>query len=200
MSTAPTFVDGSPPSRFKLVYFLYDETNGKETDALRDLTKLSFPNVQSLALRVSSIINGESKWTTWGTSVRPVLTENALIIGIGEAGSAAALLQERFPELNLSVIVINSATEFQQTKLQKTANRIALYSSDYPSIKNRCEDWPLLSDNSFDVKWLQYGILSEGGNLCKYSTTLLIVAYLKGPDVVETFSPAIKVGEYEAFA
>jgi len=163
-----------------MVHFLYDEIHGKETQAVEDLVRDAHPQNRFLALWDCT---GPTKWTTWGTSIRPVLVENALIVGIGETGTVAAYLQERFLDLNLSVIAVNSPTNFQQTKLKRHPNRVALYSSHYPPIQGRC-DWKDLADISFDIGWLQHGILSEsGGNLCKYSIANLITQYLTGFDL-----------------
>lgn len=182
MKTIPIFGHGCPPSRFKMVYFLYDESHVLETRAVEDLVKTTFPDVRFLPLWVNSAINGESKWTTWGTSVRPILVENALMVGIGVAGTCAAHIQERFPELNLSVIAINSPTNCGSISLKKVDNRVAIYSGGY--IGGDGEAWPALSEASFNVSWLRYGILSEGGgNLCKYLVSLVIAAYIKKPDI-----------------
>src|SRR5271157_1871947 len=195
MSPAPTIVAGYPPSRFKMVYFLYDENHIKETDAIRNLVEPVFHDVRFLAPWDST---GSTKWTTWGTSVRPILVENALMVGVGEAGSVAAHLQECFPELNLSVVAVNSPTEFRQIRLEKCPNRVALYSNLYEPIKGLCETWPTLSDISFDVSWLAHGILSEsGGNICKHITALLLVMFIREPNIVPKFS-RICGEEYEA--
>ncbi len=198
MSTAPTFAAGQPPSRFKMVYFLYDWLNDKETDAVYDLVKAVHPNVQFMTLCTPQDIE-KVQWEEWFGYIRPFLLGGALIVGIGKAGTVAAYLQERFSAFNLSVIAINSPTNLEEIFITKHPNRVALYSSHYPTIEGRC-DWQPLADNSFDVNWLRYGILTEGGgNLCTYATMHLIVAYFKGPNITPMFNSAIAEGEYEVF-
>ncbi len=192
-----------PPSRFPMVYFLYDGMNGKQTIALQNLVKTAFPHVHFMEPWIPMFITNEQVGL-WESHLQPFLVPNSLLVGIGRAGLAASYLQERFPELNLSVLAINAPTSAQDFTLSKKPdNRVALYSSRYEPIQGKCENWTDLSTISFDVSWLQHGILSEsGGNLCKHSAAFLVIAYMKyakESEFVETFSRIIKDGEYEAY-
>ena len=182
MSTAPIFVTGTPPSRFRMVYFLHDAVHGKETKSLEDLTRSSFPHVRFIDLWVPP-----SQVELWASNLFPLLLPNTLLVGVGLAGLTAAHLQERYSNLNLSVLAINAPTAGQEFKVERRqANRAALYSSEYePLAKN----WSELSEISFDVCWLSHGILSEsGGNLSKYSVAYFVKAYMKEPDIRQSCS------------
>jgi len=166
------------PSRFKVVYFLYDENHVPETRAVEDLVRAAHPKIKFIA------VHGPygDHIQIWESQVRPFLVENSLLVGIGRTGTAAAVLQERLPELNLSVLAVNSPTTYGPISLKKADHRVALYSRGY--LAGSCEAWPTLSDISFDVSWLRYGILSEsGGNLCKYLVSLVVAAYIKEPNI-----------------
>ncbi len=193
MRTPPIFAAGTPPSRFKMVYFLYDENHVPETRAVEDLVKAAHPEVRFIALHgprmplLPLLKLYESQMQTWESQVRPFLVENSLLVGIGLTGTAAAVLQERLPELNLSVLTVNSPTTYGPINLKKADHRVALYSRGY--LAGSCETWPTLSDVSFDVSWLRYGILSEsGGNLCKYLVSLVVAAYIKEPNIKSVLS------------
>ena len=183
MIPAPIFAAGDPPSRFKMVYFLYDENHVPETHAVETLVKAAHPEVRFIALH--GPYGGQIR--VWESQVRPFLVGNSLMVGIGLTGTAAALLQEHLPEFNLSVLAINSPTTYGSINLKKVDHRVALYSTGY--IGGSCEAWPTLSDISFNVSWLRYGILSEsGGNLCKYLVSLVIAAYIKEPNIKSVLS------------
>ncbi len=178
MKPVPIFVAGNPPSRFKMVYFLYDENHISETRAVEDLVKAAHPEVRFIALHGPY----GDQIQVWESQVHPFLVENSLLVGIGRTGTAAALLQEHLPEFNLSVLAINSPTAYGSIGLKEADHRVALYSTGY--IGGSCEAWPSLSDVSFDVSWLRYGILSaSGGNLCKYLVSLVVAAYIKEPNI-----------------
>jgi len=166
-----------PPSRFKVVYFLYDSYS-EATHAIEEVVRTAYPNIRFLDLYVPS---PTTQIEEWRAHLQPLLIPNALLIGIGRAGTAAASIQEQFSDLDLSVVAINSPTEGPSFTIERRhKNRVALFSSDYPPIKGLTKNWSLFSEISFDVSWLQHGILSEsGGNLCKHSSAFLIITYMK---------------------
>ena len=201
MSTAPIFVTGHPPSRFRLVYFLHDAANGKEAQGIEDLTKSSFPHVRFMSLWLPPFKVYRDQMGLWASNMLPLLMPNTLLVGIGRAGLAAAYLQERFPDLNLSALAINAPTSGPEFTLGlRSNNRVALYSSDYEPIKGLTKNWSDISEFSFDVSWLRHGILSEGGNLCKYSVAYFVAAYMKEPDIRKSCSRVIGDEMYEAFS
>jgi hypothetical protein len=201
VSTTPIFVTGNPPSRFRMVYFLYDPTNHKETEKVEALVKSSFPHVKFLALWLPPFRVYEKQVEIWASNLLPLLMPNSLLVGIGRAGTAACWLQEHFSDMNLSVMAVNASTEEPDFKVERShRNRVALFAKDYPPIKGYTENWSWMAENSFDVGWLQHGILSESGaNLCKYSVLYFITAYLMQPNIRESCSRVIGDGEYELF-
>lgn len=201
MSTTPIFVTGNPPSRFKLVYFLHDPANSKEADKVEELVRSTFPHVRFLRLWLPPFKVYEKQVELWAANLSPLLMPNSLLVGIGRAGTAACWLQEYFTDLNLSVMAVNASTEESDFKVERShRNRVALFSKDYLPIKGYTENWSWMAEISFDVGWLQHGILSESGaNLCKYSVHHFIAAYIKAPDIRESCSRVIGDGEYESF-
>jgi hypothetical protein len=201
VSTAPIFVTGTPPSRFRLVYLLYDPTSYKETNKLEQIIKSVFPHVRFLELYLPPFRSYEKQVEIWASNLLPLLMPNSLLVGVGRAGTAACWLQEHFPDQNLSVMAINAPTEDPDFTVERRHNnRVALFSKDYPPIKGLTQNWSWMAEFLFDVGWLQHGILSEsGGNLCKYSVLAFITAYLKEPDIRESCSRVIGDGEYESF-
>jgi hypothetical protein len=195
-----------------MVYFLLDPTSYKETNKLEQIVRPTFPHVRFLELwlppygvcHIERYGTYEKQVEIWASNLLPLLMPNTLLVGIGRAGTAACWLQEHFPDLNLSVMAVNAPTEFG-TKSDFTVershkNRVALFSSSYAPIKGYTENWSWMAENSFDVGWLQHGILSESGaNLCKYSVLYFITAYLMLPDIREKCSRVIGDGEYESF-
>ncbi len=163
------------PSRFRMVYFLYDEKSGRETLAVEELVRSSFPDVNFLQLAIPSVEMDRYQLETWEATVKPFFVPDSLLIGVGIGGAAACEIQEHWPELSLSVVAINSP----MGGLTMNAKRVALYSSDYEPIKYSC-DWFEVSNFSFDVSWLRYGILSEsGGNLCKFGVAMIVATYMQ---------------------
>src|SRR5271154_6832586 len=101
-----------PPSRFPMVYFLYDGVNGKETTAVQSIVRAAFPYVHFMEPWVPPSLT-KKEIEPWVTALRPFLLQNALLVGIGRAGLAAAYLQQEFPDLNLHVLAINAPTEWE---------------------------------------------------------------------------------------
>jgi hypothetical protein len=200
VSPAPIFVTGNPPSRFKMVYFLYD-SYGEDTHAVEKLVRSSFPNVRFMNLWLPPYRVYEKQVELWASNLLPLLMPNTLLVGIGRAGTAACWLQEHFSDLNLSVLAINAPTQEPDFTVERShANRVALFSKNYTPIKGYTENWSWMAEISFDVGWLQHGILSESGaNLCKYSVHHFIAAYIKEPDIKESCSRVVGDGEYESF-
>jgi hypothetical protein len=198
MITTPILTTGHPPSRFRMVYFLHEPVNGKETHKIEELVRSSFLHVKFMDLWLSPF---EKQVETWASTLHPLLMPNSLLVGIGRAGTAACWLQEHFPDLNLSVMAVNAPTEGPDFKVERGhKNRVALFSKDYPLIKGYTENWSWMAEISFDVGWLQHGIISESGaNLCKYSVLYFITAYFMQPDIRESCSRVIGDGEYESF-
>ena len=201
MSTAPIFLTGTPPSRFRMVYFLYDPTSYKETNKLEQIVRQTFPHVRVLELFLPPYRVYEKQVELWASNLLPLLMPNTLLIGVGRAGTAACWLQEHFSDLNLSVMAVNAPTEEPDFTVERRCdNRVALFSGSYIPIKGYTENWSWMAEISFDVGWLQHGIVSESGaNLCKYSVLAFITAYLKEPDIKESCSRVIGDGEYESF-
>jgi hypothetical protein len=201
VSTAPIFVTGTPPSRFRMVYFLLDPISYKETNKLEQTVRSTFPQVRFLELYLPPYRVYEKQVGLWASHLLPLLMPNTLLIGVGRAGTAGCWLQEHFPDLNLSVMAINAPTEEPDFTVERShKNRVALFSKDYLPIKGYTQNWSWMAEISFDVGWLQHGILSESGaNLCKYSVLHFITAYLKEPDIKESCSRVIGDGEYESF-
>ena len=201
MSTTPIFVTDTPPSRFRMVYFLHDPDSSKETAKVEELVKSSFPHVRFLRLWLPPYRVYEKQVELWASNLLPLLMPNILLVGIGRAGTAACWLQEHFPDLNLSVMAVNAPTEEPDFTVERShKNRVALFSKDYPQIKGYTQNWSWMAEFSFDVGWLQHGILSESGaNLCKYSVLYFITAYLMLPDIREKCSRVVGDGEYESF-
>jgi hypothetical protein len=188
-----------------MVYFLHDPASSKEADKVEELVKSSFPHVRFLRLWLPPFRVSEKQVELWASYLLPLLMSNSLLIGIGRAGTAACWLQEHFVDLNLSIMAVNAPTEFgiksgDFKADRRHANRVALFSKDYLPIKGYTENWSWMAEISFDVGWLQHGIVSEsGGNLCKYSVLAFITAYLKESDIRESCSRVIGDGEYESF-
>jgi len=184
-----------------MVYFLHDPDSSKETAKVEELVKSSFPHVRFLRLWLPPYRVYEKQVELWASNLLPLLMPNILLVGIGRAGTAACWLQEHFPDLNLSVMAVNAATEEPDFTVERRhANRVALFSSSYVPIKGYTENWSWMAEFSFDVGWLQHGILSESGvNLCKYSVLYFITAYLMLPDIREKCSRVVGDGEYESF-
>jgi len=189
MSTTPSFVTGQSPSRFKMVYLLRDDPSAREMGAVEELIKTAFPDVRFMDLWLPPFGASKKQMELWVSKLSPFLMPNTLLVGIGHAGTAVCWLQERFSDLsfgllNLSVFAINAPTEDSDFTVERRhANRVALFSKDYPPIKDHTENWPWMAETSLDVCWLQHGILSENGNLCKYAVALLISAYIQNPDI-----------------
>lgn len=188
------------PSRFRMVYFLYDEVDGESTQAIQNLVNCAFPNIHSIEPWIPSFATQEQVGL-WKSNLKPFLMPNALLIGIGRAGLAAAYIQEQFSELHLSALAINAPTEDRDFTVQREhANRVVLYSKDYAPIKGLTENWSRFSSISFDVSWLRHGILSESGaNLCKHSLVSVIITYMryaKELEFREMSLPFIRTEEY----
>jgi hypothetical protein len=104
---------------------------------------------------------------------------NSLLVGFERGGLIACAIQSRFPALRLSVFAINSPTKegsISATYCQHTYSRVALYSSEYPHIKGRC-NWPELQPMAYDVPWL------ANGHKLDYPISYLISAYMRGADM-----------------
>ena len=124
----------------------------------------------------------------WSSFINP----GSLLVGISLGGLLAAKLQEVHPEFNLSVFALVAPTSYGEVKLeQKMSNRVALYSTlADPIIKGRCENWPELTDQAFDVPWLMHDV-----DMAKYACCYLISCYMRGLDMqyeVETLFPEPK--------
>lgn len=114
----------------------------------------------------------------------------SLIVGFGRGGLIACALQTAFPALRLSVVAINAPTGeigLQVQACSQAYSRVALYSSLYAPIKDRC-DWANFSPMAYDVKWL------SAGNNAYYPLSYLISAFMRGQDMdkeVSMMFPAV---------
>lgn len=84
------------------------------------------------------------------------LPRHALIVGISLGGTVAAAFQETGRD-DLHVIAISSPTWADGVVLrQRSARRMALYSSQDEVIAPRVADWPKLAAISCDFPWLTH--------------------------------------------
>lgn len=104
---------------------------------------------------------------------------NSLLVGVGRGGLIASAVQSNFPALRLSAFAVNSPTEEDGIVAEPCASaysRVALYSSAYAPIKERC-GWKDITPMAYDVPWLASG--------CKtlFPLAYLISAYGRGADM-----------------
>jgi hypothetical protein len=140
---------------------------------------------------------------TWArTAFRPFIEKGSLIVGLGLGGLIACALQEKEPDLDLSVIAVNAplwdgtdgedAVELAwNTGPSGGSMRIAIYSSLYGPYRYRAMNiWQSYADEAFDLPWLQHGI-----DLAKHAVCYLIATYLRDGsirDEVTTVFPSQK--------
>ncbi len=116
-----------------------------------------------------------------------LVSEGALVVGVGLGGLAAALIQETTrPDLN--VVCVSSPTSHGVIKLaRRMSHRVALYSSQDSAIAGRVENWPNLAE-AHDTCHLMHG-----AHLRPYELTRLILAHKAGLDLGAEMADLFKV-------
>jgi hypothetical protein len=107
------------------------------------------------------------------------LQPNSLIIGFERGGLLACALQSAFPVLHLSAVAINAPAfdiSLRAEPCQNGYSRVALYSSVYAPIADRC-DWMKLTPMAFNVPWLSDGVKEY------YPIAYLVDAFIRGQDM-----------------
>ena len=108
----------------------------------------------------------------------PEIPLYSVIFGVGIGGLLAAKLQEDYPDKWLFVVAINSPRSEEPIHLGGlNSNRVAIYSSSYPPIIDRC-DWGHYAGQSYDVPWLQHGIKNT-----KFGLAHLLTSYMQAEDL-----------------
>ena len=187
-------------SRFKCHYLLHDRgdtANGMVEDIEGIVVQLASKssNIEPLFKRPPLPYGFNEEGSTadsyrWlRTYFLPELIPNSVVIGFGIGGLLAAKLQEDFPNNKVSVVTINSPLMDGMVKLSGTLvqNRVAIYSTSYPPIKDLSLQWPTMASQAYDVPWLQHG-----SYLSKYALCHLIASYMQSEDLsaeFESFKP-----------
>lgn len=106
-----------------------------------------------------------------------LVPEGALVVGVGLGGLAAAMVQEtKRPDLD--VVCVSSPTSHGVIRLERRmAHRVALYSSQDPTILGRVENWPELAE-AHNTPYLVHG-----AHLHPYMLRKLIFAHRDGRDL-----------------
>jgi pimeloyl-ACP methyl ester carboxylesterase len=172
-------------SRFQDIYLLHgkggspDGTVAKLEKILRD----GYPNVKMsrpLLPHHDILVPAENSLAWLDERFLPFIIPGALLVGVSMGGLLAAKLQELHPQANFSVFAVVAPTSLDKVHLEKKMpNRVALYSSSADEvIRGRCENWPELTDQAFDVPWLAHDV-----DIAKYRVAFLLSCYLKGLDM-----------------
>lgn len=178
---------------FTGLYLLHDrgETPNEGLDKLENIIRQQCPIdiFTPRMLHANSGISAEQSYLWLAGKYLPQIRPKSLLVGVGLSGLLVARLQERLPELGLSVIAVNAPTEDEEIAVEsKPAGRIAAYSSQYRPILGRC-DWTPLAEAA-DVLWLQHGAY-----LHKYALRNAIVTHLKGGNTVEYLNGVLPTRE-----
>jgi hypothetical protein len=167
-------------SRFTHVVFLHGtgELPNGAVAQLEDILKSTYPDVKFFRPYIPDLPTDEAFVLL--KQFLPALKPGALLIGTGRGGLLAAKLQKSFPALDFHVVAINAPThDGYVTAGRLHLNRVALYSSQYAPIANRC-NWRTISPLAFDLDWLKSG-KNHFHALC-----YLISGYMQGNDMGDT--------------
>jgi predicted esterase YcpF (UPF0227 family) len=94
------------------------------------------------------------------------LMRDSHVIGISLGGLVAAKVQEEC-RLDLRVACVSSPTWADSVHLlKKTANRVAIYSSNDEVIAGRVSEWPLLAE-AHDLPWLTHDTDAHKERICQ---------------------------------
>lgn len=105
------------------------------------------------------------------------IPQNSLLVGIDRGGLIACAIQDAVPGLGLSVVAINAPTEDDHVVVKPSPKtRLALYSSAYLPIKERC-DWKAITPTAYDLPWLTPGCQNF------YPLAYLISAFSRSADM-----------------
>ncbi len=175
----------APNSRFQSVIFL-DEPDGCAKE-LSIILGESHPGVHFLCPPIPTHPTGFIGFTLATIRLLPLIQSNpkTLLIGKGFGGLLAAMIQERHPQLDLSVIAINAPTHEDGMGMSWSRprpslirdERVVLYSSQYKPLQD-ADLWLGYADLVFDVPWL-----AEGVQKALHATSYVISAFMRGLDL-----------------
>ena len=95
----------------------------------------------------------------------PMFKPNSLFVGLGLGGNLAALAQDRFPSLNLSVFAVDPP------EMAAAPERVVLYNSLEPRS---------FAGQAYGVPWLAQGV-----DKAAFAVAYLISAYMRGLDLAK---------------
>jgi pimeloyl-ACP methyl ester carboxylesterase len=172
-------------SNFQNVYIFHGQGGSPEGTALvlEGLLYQRFPKVKFIRPLLRHQDEGVTARDSFRAAAKKIklLQKDSLIIGISMGGLVASVLQEKFPDLNLSVFAISSPTKTSTLAINTLVpdKRVALYSHLDKKVGEYTIKWPLLTNLAFDVSWMQ----SHNTDDQKYSVTSVIAAFMSGQDV-----------------
>jgi hypothetical protein len=164
-------------SRFKGHYILPDRGYSEDVNTLAGILKFNLPQPNYYFNPDASAFESHH-WVR--SNFLPQTLPNSVVVGIGLGGLLAARLQEEFAYRGLSVIAVNAPLFEGPIAIQsKVQNRVAIYSSLYAPISDRC-GWLPYTGQAYDAPWFRNGIKNV-----KFGLASLIRGYLQNEDIHE---------------
>jgi hypothetical protein len=181
----------SSQSKFRDVYF-FERRGSLDAAEVKRIISHGYPDVQFALPLLPHSDRAEDllHYADWliKRQLPPFVAPDSLIVGLSLGGLIAAKLQELHPRMNLSVFSVGAPTSYGGVKLEKKmSNRVSLYSQTDEFTRDRCENWPELTEEAFDVPWLGHGVRTS-----TYTVCYLLSCYLRGLNIrheVETLIP-----------